>query len=94
MLKLELTDQFGGPDKWVIVSDAKTVAEQENELEPLKILGMTRTANIRLIHLHRGRRAIQFFPQSREIKEAMERLCTHLNEEQEANNQHIRAERL
>lgn len=94
MLRLEMTDKFGGPDKWVIVSTAKKVEDQKKELEPARVLGMVAVSNIRLIHLQRGRWAVQFFPQSPKIKESMARLCIQLNDEQEADARHKRAENL
>ena len=90
MLKLESNDKLG----WIVLSDAKKVEDQKQDLEPVRVMGMVQAANIQLVRLRRGRIAIQFFPQSTEIKEAFDRLCTHLNDKQEAHARHKRAEEL
>jgi len=94
MLKIELTDKFKGPAQYVILSDAKTVQAQEEELEPLRVLGMIATSSIQLVHLQHGCRAIRWFPQTQMTMDALERLCIQLNEDQEADARHKRAEEL
>lgn len=63
----------------VIVSTAKTVPEQIQELNPLVTLGTVVTHSIKIIKYGRGRRAVQFLPQTAQVRKALTKICNRLN---------------